>query len=142
MFNKLQQTFKKLPTWQKLAVVAIVSYVLYKAYNKYNQPMYYEQYEKYGSSNNVRFSKPAFTMFYMNGCGYCDKVMPSWKRLRSDAVDILTIERQDEAVMKKHGVKSFPTIRYFPQGIVDYRNFVEYSGDRSYEDLQKFLRNN
>ena len=39
----------------------------------------------------------------------------------------------------KHGIQGFPTIRYYPNGLNDVENFVEFQNERSVQNLVNFV---
>ena len=92
--------------------------------------------------------KHGIVLFYMNGCGHCETMKPSWNKLITELKDkhkneiiLGAIESSSIVMFKKHGinpsVSGFPTILYFQPG---RHNMPEhYKGDRSYEDLKKWI---
>ena len=92
--------------------------------------------------------KHGVVLFYMNGCGHCETMKPSWNKLITELKDkhkneiiLGAIESGNMDMFKKHGispsVSGFPTILYFhPNKLTTPES---YKGDRSYEDLKKWL---
>lgn len=92
--------------------------------------------------------KHGIVLFYMNGCGHCETMKPSWNKLITELKDkhkneiiLGAIESGSIDMFKNHGinpaVSGFPTILYFQPG---RHNMPEhYKGDRSYEDLKKWI---
>jgi hypothetical protein len=92
--------------------------------------------------------KHGIVLFYMNGCGHCETMKPSWNKLITELKDkhkneiiLGAIESGSMDMFKTHGinpaVSGFPTILYFQPG---RHNMPEhYKGDRSYEDLKKWI---
>lgn len=92
--------------------------------------------------------KHGIVLFYMNGCGHCETMKPSWNKLIMELKDkhkneiiLAAIESSSMDMFKTHGinpaVSGFPTILYFQPG---RHNMPEhYKGDRSYEDLKKWI---
>ena len=92
--------------------------------------------------------KHGIVLFYMNGCGHCETMKPSWNKLITELKDkhkneiiLAAIESSSMDMFKTHGinpaVSGFPTILYFQPG---RHNMPEhYKGDRSYEDLKKWI---
>ena len=87
-------------------------------------------------------------LFYMNGCGHCEVMKPAWNKVIAELKDkhkneiiLGAIESGDMELFKKHGihpaVSGFPTILYFPPG--RHNTPEHYKGDRSYEDLKKWI---
>lgn len=79
--------------------------------------------------------------FSMEGCGYCEKFKPTWELLLNNYGDNDFIELKEvvldknQELVDRYNVKSFPTILYLKNGNKE----KEYKGDRSYEDLVKFI---
>jgi thiol-disulfide isomerase/thioredoxin len=92
--------------------------------------------------------KHGIVLFYMNGCGHCETMKPAWNKLITELKDkhkneiiLGAIESSSMDMFKTHGinpaVSGFPTILYFQPG---RHNMPEhYKGDRSYEDLKKWI---
>jgi hypothetical protein len=92
--------------------------------------------------------KHGIVLFYMNGCGHCEIMKPTWNKLINELKDkhkneiiLGAIESSNMDMFKKSGispsVSGFPTILYFhPNNIT--RHDV-YKGDRSYEHLKKWI---
>ena len=92
--------------------------------------------------------KHGIVLFYMNGCGHCDTMKPAWNKVITELKDkhnneiiLGAVESSNMDMFKKHGispsVSGFPTILYFhPNKLTTPES---YKGDRSYEDLKKWL---
>ena len=78
--------------------------------------------------------------FYMDGCGWCDKFTPTWKKLikknnRNKKVNMLKINGPNNlTTATKYGIVSYPTIILL-KGNKPYT----YDGDRSLDDLLDFI---
>jgi hypothetical protein len=94
--------------------------------------------------------KHGIVLFYMNGCGHCETMKPAWNKLINELKDkhkneiiLGAIESGSMDMFKKHGispsVSGFPTILYFHPNKLT--NPESYNGDRSYEDLKKWILN-
>ena len=92
--------------------------------------------------------KHGVILFYMNGCGHCETMKPSWNKLITELKDkhkneiiLGAVESSNMDMFKKHGispsVSGFPTILYFHPNKIT--NPESYNGDRSYEDLKKWI---
>ena len=92
--------------------------------------------------------KHGIVLFYMNGCGHCDTMKPAWNKVITELKDkhkneiiLGAVESSNMDMFKKHGispsVSGFPTILYFhPNKLTTPET---YNGDRSYEDLKKWI---
>ena len=94
--------------------------------------------------------KHGVILFYMNGCGHCETMKPAWNKLITELKDkhkneiiLGAVESSNMDMCKKHGispsVSGFPTILYFHPNKIT--NPESYNGDRSYEDLKKWILN-
>jgi thiol-disulfide isomerase/thioredoxin len=89
-------------------------------------------------------SGPALVLFYAEWCGHSKNMTPAWKQasesLKSQGLNVIEFEHgKDGEEMQKHGVKGFPSLRFYPEGFPS-SNFVEYKGDRSAESIIKFAQ--
>jgi thiol-disulfide isomerase/thioredoxin len=104
-------------------------------------------------SNNVNeFEKiikemPAFVKIFSPGCGHCIAMAPAWDNLKKNAalknLNFALVAINSSAVenMKSPGVKSFngvPTLREIKKGTGEAGK--EYSGNRSTDDMAKFIQ--
>lgn len=92
--------------------------------------------------------KHGIVLFYMNGCGHCETMKPAWNKVitelkekHKNEIILGAVESSSMDMFKKHGinpsVSGFPTILYFHP---KKHNAPEYyKGDRSYEDLKKWI---
>ena len=94
--------------------------------------------------------KHGIILFYMNGCGHCETMKPAWNKVITELKDkhkneiiLGAVESSNMDMFKKHGispsVSGFPTILYFHPNKIT--NPESYNGDRSYEDLKKWILN-
>ena len=105
---------------------------------------YMEHYGERGTDG----SKPALVMFYAPWCGHCTRTMPTIDNLaqkyrNNKNVQILKVNCDDDtAAAKDNNVQGFPTIKFFPSGYNDKSNVLEYEGDRSLDDLDRYIQEN
>lgn len=80
--------------------------------------------------------------FSMPGCGHCENFKPTWDLLVKNYGNIKDIEliqvisNQKPELVEKFKIQGFPTILF----IKDSQKVSEYKGDRSYEDLVKYMK--
>jgi thiol-disulfide isomerase/thioredoxin len=96
-------------------------------------------FETFENSN-----EPTFTMFYAPWCGHCKTTKPNFDTLKSQykgKAKIVAVNG-DEAkdTIKEHGVQGFPTLRYYPKGMGNAKQFDEYNGERTVEGMLQFLQ--
>jgi len=91
--------------------------------------------------------RDVFIEFYASWCGHCKRLKPIWDSLGEhfkDVKDRLTIAKMeatenDLPPSATFRVAGFPTIKFKPAGT---REFLDYDGDRSLENLIAFVEEN
>ncbi len=83
--------------------------------------------------------------FYMDGCGHCDRFMPTWNKLKENNVCTLyecesdnqnnSREAKEIEAQLNTQISSYPSIYLEVNG-----KYKEYQGDRSYEDVVNFIK--
>lgn len=78
---------------------------------------------------------PKIVLFYAPWCGHCKGVLPVWDSLSKIYPNIEKVDCDaNKEIAQKEEVRGFPTIRAYTNSGV-----VEYQGDRSQDDLEKFI---
>lgn len=92
-------------------------------------------------------NKDVLVEFYAPWCGHCKSLAPKYEELGAlyqsnpDFASKITIAKVDATANDvPDEIQGFPTIKLFKAG--DKKNPIEYSGDRSIEDLIKFVKEN
>jgi thiol-disulfide isomerase/thioredoxin len=97
------------------------------------------------SLKNETFSPSAhreLLFFSMPGCGHCDKFKPTWDLLMKNYGSIKNIKliqvvsNEKPELVELFEIQGFPTILYAK----DNKKISEYQGDRSYDDLVKYMK--
>jgi protein disulfide-isomerase-like protein len=74
-------------------------------------------------------------LFYAPWCGHCKSILPVWDNLSKRYPHMVKVNCDEQPdVAKEHSIKGFPTIKLFINDQV-----YEYQGDRSLEDIEKFI---
>eukprot|EP00746_Dinoflagellata_sp_MGD_P139811 gnl/MRDRNA2_/MRDRNA2_73190_c0_seq4.p1 gnl/MRDRNA2_/MRDRNA2_73190_c0~~gnl/MRDRNA2_/MRDRNA2_73190_c0_seq4.p1 ORF type:complete len:250 (-),score=26.20 gnl/MRDRNA2_/MRDRNA2_73190_c0_seq4:17-766(-) len=87
-------------------------------------------------------TKDVFLLVYAPWCGHCQKFKPSYQKLARHLqhVNTLAITQIDGTQNEvPFPVSGFPTLALFPAG--QEKKYIYYPGDRSPEDMQKWLHN-
>jgi protein disulfide-isomerase-like protein len=85
--------------------------------------------------------KPCMIFFYAPWCGHCKNAKPEFEKLMQIAkgkAHMIDCDSHQE-IAQKYDIKGFPTIRYYPNGPKN-GNPREYQGNRTAEDMMKFMR--
>jgi len=117
-----------------------------------------EGFEDPAVNQNER-TKAVFAMFYAPWCGHCKRAKPEWEKVsRQNPNLMMAIDCTDDAakiygskvgmksalsgleMVSTHNITSYPTIRFFKNGLDDVKNYVEYSGERTASAFQEFVK--
>jgi protein disulfide-isomerase-like protein len=85
--------------------------------------------------------KPSMIFFYAPWCGHCRNAKPEFEKLMQMArgrAHMIDCDAHQE-IAQKNGIQGFPTIRFYPRGPRN-GNPREYSGDRTAEDMLRFMQ--
>jgi thiol-disulfide isomerase/thioredoxin len=94
--------------------------------------------------DNQLTSSPTVVLFMSPGCGHCRNMKPEWDEFVSEyngsvAVETIDCSKQENRKLASmHGVQGFPTVRYYPNGLVDASEYVEHEGGRKKNDFMSF----
>lgn len=92
-------------------------------------------------------SKAVFVFFHMKNCKYCKEMKPEWEKLKKKGshngckfVDYTAEENDD--LITKHKVYSFPTLKLCLDGVHNPKNCKEFEGKRSADAMISFIEEN
>lgn len=87
---------------------------------------------------------PIFVNFNTTWCYWSKKLLPTWKKLEIDMsnkdiniLDIKCDKDNNEELCKRYQVNGYPTIK-----LINGNNIIDYEGNRSLEDMKKFIESN
>jgi thiol-disulfide isomerase/thioredoxin len=90
--------------------------------------------------DSISSNEPVVVAFLAQGCGWCTKVKPNYvetaKVSPKQLYSLYAHSKNGMESCKRYGVKGFPTIMYIHKGKV----VSEYSGDRSPQDLLRWIK--
>ena len=92
---------------------------------------------------NIGGDKGVFVAFTAPWCGHCKTLAPTWEQLAADyspdktKITIAKVDAQaNTKIAEDQGVKSYPTIKYFPAGS---KEPVGYTGAREEKDFIEYV---
>ena len=90
---------------------------------------------------DVKGTTPKMVLYYANWCPHCEKMLPDWDRMKSQANEKglnVEVEKHDcaveEELAEEKGINAFPEIR-----LEKGEEFETYEGPRTTEGLMDFL---
>lgn len=88
-------------------------------------------------------TKDVLVEFYAPWCGHCKKLAPIYDQVgetfkNNEKIVIAKVDATANDIDPQLGIRGFPTIKFFPSN--DKANPIDYNGDRSFEDLVKFVK--
>ena len=84
-----------------------------------------------------------FIMYYADWCGHCKRAKPHFQKLIENYkgnVKVMMINceaPENKELVQSQGIKGFPTLRYYSQGLSG--EYQEYPGSREYSDFVQYL---
>ncbi|KAI9875873.1 MAG: hypothetical protein M1830_007863 [Pleopsidium flavum] len=118
-----------------------------KPKSKRSTPSHVEMLNDKTFRQEIGGDKDVLVAFTTPWCGHCKTLAPTWETLANDfaaepTVLIAKVDAEAEnakATAQEQGVKSYPTIKYFPKGS---KAPQAYEGGRSEKELIDFLNEN
>ncbi len=125
-------------TYAAFALVALLALVLIYQYTLGSSAR--QTMERFSDSSSM----DTLVLMYMNGCGWCEKLMPTWDRFADmqdgKGVVFKKYEAKEAGGAKyKHHVTGYPTILLVKgsSGAI-----VKFEGERSIDGMRAFLQEN
>lgn len=106
-----------------LITIVIIAVILYYFYTK----------EDLVDNNKI------LLLYYLPTCGHCKEFMPVWNNIKS-GLPITTKEincSENNELCNRDNIEGVPTIR-----LVTSNKVIEYDGNRDYENIVNFVKNN
>ena len=134
---------------QMIVAVLVIAIVLYYIYSRKmnNQKSSEPTPKPVDGKKHMKSHDNMYTFynFYNPGCGWCKKLAPTWEKLtqayasdpRIKIVGVDSSKPENDQILFYYNITAFPTLIL----VTPDRN-LEYSGDRSIEDLDRFIRSN
>lgn len=87
---------------------------------------------------------PAFVLFYSPTCPHCKLPLAGFQELQKESMPGVQIQTVDcianPDLAREHGIRGFPTMRYYPNGL-NTKEFDEYNGGRTLDELRDYVKN-
>lgn len=95
--------------------------------------------------NNQKKKNFVLIWFYATWCGHCQNMEETWENVKenhSEELDLAQVESEDYMNNYTHSsnedrITGYPTLRLYHKN----KMIGEYDGDRSYEDIERFIKN-
>jgi len=135
-----------------VVILSIIILYLYYMSNSNREVSGYDQ--KNRNENNLAYNlstyestvKPKLILYYAMWCGYSRQFLPEWEKfeqyatenLKNINIEKINCEGDNESICNKKGVPGFPYI------VLEKSDgkILPFDGDRTVEELVKFLQNN
>ncbi|GAB6032324.1 Protein O-glucosyltransferase 2 [Chamberlinius hualienensis] len=82
--------------------------------------------------------------FYAPWCGYCKKLAPHWAKAATELKGKVKLGALDAtkytSTAGKYSISGYPTIKMFPAGKKDNKNFQEYDGGSTAKDIVEWAK--
>jgi thiol-disulfide isomerase/thioredoxin len=163
-FEKLMPSFKKIDIKFKYLLGFSVILILIALFFPRNKNIgvkllpvpgssYYQAvFEGFSEDTQIQSAlsdnKPCFVAFVASWCGYCKKLKPKWDNFKETRnkykanVNVLSIDCADDKykeLAKQFKIDGYPSIKYFPNGLKNSSEMIDYNGNRTHDGFNSFL---
>ena len=102
---------------------------------------------KGNSKNQQPEPKAVFAFFHMENCKFCNDMKPEWNKLMKkgshNGCKFVEYKAKDNnKLVTKHKIYSFPTLKLCPNGINDVDSCLEFEGKRTADAMIGFIDEN
>lgn len=100
--------------------------------------------ELFSDNYLYREDVPTMTLFYVDWCGHCKKVKPTWNQFMDkyksrDDVNVVAIDcEKHKDLAKRFNISGYPTIKIFPRGMNNDES-IDYVQNRDLASFSKYL---
>ena len=95
-----------------------------------------ENFEGSPFDNIGKIKDSHVVLYHSDGCGWCKKMMPEWKKFKkahSNDIKIIDVEAgENPHIMEQHNINGFPTIIHYENG-----NKSIFKGERTLDGFKK-----
>lgn len=126
--------------WNRNIIILIIAIILtvvliYMIFRKPSKETFTKREEKQKDDEYSLF------LFYGEQCGHCKKMKPEWERLKSILPpNIRTYEMESsDPNMGAYNIEGVPTIRFYKGEPLPTNNGINYTGNRTAEEILKFV---
>lgn len=126
-----------------LVIVVVILKVLSSRYEGFDQFVLVNSRFDSTSGDVAKQFMPTAALFLTNKCNYCKKMMPEWEKLPNlfHGMKIVTVDCDKETdISGFHGISSYPTIRFFPNGLYSKQGAVNYYGPYNLPRFEDWLQ--
>jgi len=91
-------------------------------------------------------TKKSFIMFYAPWCGHCKSSMPAYQRIidsyKNDPnITVFKVNCDDNKdIAREHNIEGYPTIRLYPSGMKNKNKYLDYDGERTFEEMNSYIK--
>lgn len=161
MKSKIMKSFNKLKRYQQVLIIVVIVLVLCAMFcpRGYKEPAMYakvgvglgplrgnisiEGYDNGKEQGYELGTEPTCALFYAPWCGFCKDLMPIYDEVAKKHPDKKIIKincDENKDLAEKHGITSYPTIKFLKKGVEDTVDTIVYTGERTVKGLTDFIK--